>query len=155
MELEIISAQLKEKLQRHNGNTLAMCPWETADLLLKCGETLLKYLQFSNNQIGPNSEAILSASDMGKIDSLFRELGDNFFPMAHTTEPLRNLRIVNASQYADLNNRVENFLLTVTDRYENNLAESIAINERNVRLNREILTELRRLREEINIVLNP
>ena len=155
MKPEIISAQLKEKLQRHSGRTLAMCPWETADFLLKCGDALIKYIEHTNKQLGPNSEALLSASDMGKIDSLFRELGDNFFPMAHTTEPLRNLRIVNASQYADLNNRVQNFLLTVTDRCENNLAESIAINERNVRLNREILTELRRLREEINIVVNP
>ena len=91
---------------------------------------------------------------MQKIDSLFRELGDNFFPMAHTTEPLRNLKIVNQWQYENLNNQVEYFLRTVTDRCENNLAEGIAINERNLRLNHVLIEELRNLREEIRNVVN-
>ena len=128
---------------------------ETANFLLRCGDSLLKYVEYSNNQIGPDSEAFLSANEIQKIDSLFRELGDNFFPMAHTTEPLRNLKIVNEWQYENLNNQVEYFLRTVTDRCENNLAESIAINERNLRFNHELIDELRNLREEIRTVINP
>jgi hypothetical protein len=155
MKPEIISAQLKEKLQRHSGRTLAMCPWETADFLLKCGDALIKYIEHTNKQLEPDSEAFLSKSEIGKIDSLFRELGDNFFPMAHTTEPLTSLKIVNADEYQNLNNRVEDFLLNIANNYEMNLEESNEMNERNKRLISEHITEIRNLREEIRIVLNP
>ena len=155
MKIEDISAQLKEKLQRHNGNTLAMCPWETADFLLKCGETLIKYIEYTNKQNEHDSEAFLSKREIEKIDSLFRELGDNFFPMAHTTEPLRKLKIVNAHEYENLNNRVENFLLNVANNYEINLEKNIEMNEQHIRANREHIAEIRKLREEIRVVLNP
>jgi hypothetical protein len=155
MKLETISTQLKEKLQSHSGNTLAMCPWETADFLLKCGEALVKYIECTNKQLEPDSEAFLSKIEIGKIDSLFRELGDNFFPMAHTTEPLRSLKIVNAYEYENLNNRVEDFLLNIANNYEMNLETSNEMNERIIRVNRESIAELRNLREEISIVLNP
>ena len=155
MTIQLISAQLKEISQTFNRDTVSMCPYETANFLLRCGETLLKYVEFSNNQIGPDSEAFISASDMGKIASLFRELGDNFFPMAHTTEPLRNLKIVNAYEYENIKNRAENFLMSMADNCEMNLASSIEINERNTALNRELIEELRNLREEFRAVLNP
>jgi hypothetical protein len=155
MTIQLISAQLKEISQTFNRDTVSMCPYETANFLLRCGETLLKYVEYSNNQIGPDSEAFLSASDMGKIDSLFRELGDNFFPMAHTTEPLRNLKIVNFYEYENIKNRAENFLMSMADNCEMNLASSIEINERNTALNRELIEELRNLREEFRSVLNP
>jgi hypothetical protein len=155
MKLEIISAQLKEKLQLFNGDAVSMSPWETADFLLHCGEVLLKYVAYSNKQIEQDSDAFLSKNEITKIDNLFRELGDNFFPMAHTSAPLSRLKIVNSYEYENLNNRTENFLIKVTNNCEINLATSIEMNERNIRLNRELLDELKNLREEIRIVLNP
>ena len=155
MTIQLISAQLKEISQTFNRDTVSMCPYETANFLLRCGETLLKYVECSNNQIGPDSDAFLSANEMQKIDSLFRELGYNFFPMAHTTEPLRNLKIVNAYEYENIKNRAENFLMSMADNCEMNLASSIEINERNTALNRELIEELRNLREEFRAVLNP
>ena len=155
MKIEIISKKLKEKLQPHNSDAVSMSPWETADFLLQCGEILIKYIEYSNKQIGPDSEAFLSKSEITKIDNLFRELGDNFFPMAHTTAPLRDLKIVNARQYEDLNNRVENLLVEFAHHHENNLLVSIEANERNIRLNREIINEVQNLRTEIRTVLNP
>ena len=155
MKIEIISTKLKEKLQPHNGDTVSMSPWETADFLLLCGEILIKYIEYSNKQVEPDSEAFLSKSEIAKIDNLFRELGDNFFPMAHTTAPLRVLKIVNARQYEDLNNRVENLLMTFLHHNEDNFAEIIAINDRNLRLSREIFDRFENLKREIRTVLNP
>jgi len=155
MKLDIISIQLKEKLQSFNTDTVSMCPWQTADFLLYCGETLIKYIEYSNKQLEPDSDAFLSKSEITKISGLFKELGDNFFPMAHTTAPLRDLKIVNARAYENLNYRVENFLMNVTDNCEVTLASSIEMNERNIRLNRELIAELRDLREDMGPILNP
>ena len=87
-----------------------------------------------------------------KINNLFRELGDNFFPMAHTTAPLRDLKIVNARQYEDLNNRVEHLLMEFAHHHTN---YSIEANERNIRLNRDVIDAVENLRAEIRDVLNP
>jgi hypothetical protein len=155
MKLEFISAQMKERLQRYGSETLSMGPYDTANFLLLCGETLLKYIEYSNKQIEPDSQAFIGKSDISKIDDLFRELGNNFFPMAHTNEPLRNLKIVNARQYEDLNARVNYLITNFAEHYENNMVTSIEMKEREVRLNRELIAELRNIREEIRTLLNP
>ena len=155
MKIEDISVQLKENLQSHSGDTVSMCPWETADFLSRCGEILIRYMKYSNKQIQPESEAFFSKSEITKIDNLFRELGDNFFPMAHTTAPLRDLKIVNTREYENLNYRLEALLLNFTNNYEITLAENIEVNERNIRLNREFIDELRNLREDMRPILNP
>ena len=155
MKLEFISAQMKERLQRYGDETLSMGPYDTANFLLLCGEILLKYIEYSNKQIEPDSQAFISKSDISKIDDLFRELGNNFFPMAHTNEPLRNLKIVNALQYEDLNARVNYLITNFAEHYENNMVTSIEMKEREVRLNRELIAELRNIREEIRTLLNP
>ena len=155
MKIEYISENFKENLQKFNRETLSMCPYETANFLLKCGEVLLKYIEYSNKQYEPNSEALLNVNEKTKIDNLFRELGDNFFPMAHTTAPLRELKIVIARQYEDLNGRVEYLLRKFIENYKNNLVTSIEINERNTRLNYEVLDEIKKVREEVKLLLNP
>ena len=88
MKLEFISAQMKERLQRYGSETLSMGPYDTANFLLLCGEILLKYIEYSNKQIEPDSQAFITKTDINKIDDLFRELGNNFFPMAHTNEQI-------------------------------------------------------------------
>ena len=102
MKLEFISAHLQERLQRYDGETLSMGPYETANLLLLCGEILLKYIEYSNKQIEPDSQAFISKSDISKVDDLFRELGNNFFPMAHTQAPLDDLIIINGRKSEEL-----------------------------------------------------
>lgn len=155
MKIEFISKQLKESSQRFGSEILLMEPYETANFLLLCGDMLLKYIEYSNKQIDPDSVAFLSENDKTKIDNLFRELGHNFFPMAHTDAPLRNLKIVNALQYEDLNTRVNYLITNYAEHYENNMATSIEMKERDIRLNRELIAELRNLREEIRTLLNP
>ena len=155
MKLEFISAHLKERLQRYHGETLSMGPYDTANFLLLSGEILLKYIEYSNKQIEPDSQAFISKSEIDKIDDLFRELGHNFFPMAHTDAPLRELKVVNAIQYENLNERVERVFLNFSQASQNILVTSIEINERNIGLSHEILYELQNLRTEIRDVLNP
>ena len=155
MTIEYISAQLKEESQRFSRETLSMGPYDTANFLLLCGEILLKYVEYSNKQLEPDSQAFLSKSDITKIDGLFRELGDNFFPMAHTDAPIRNLKIVNALQYENLNERVQNVFMNLTQVSETILATNIDINQRNIALSHEMLDDLQNLRTEIRDVLNP
>ena len=155
MTIEYISAQLKEESQRFSRETLSMGPYDTANFLLLCGKILLKYVEYSNKQLEPDSQAFLSKSDITKIDGLFRELGDNFFPMAHTDAPIRNLKIVNALQYENLNERVQNVFMNLTQVSETILATNIDINQRNIALSHEMLDDLQNLRTEIRDVLNP
>jgi hypothetical protein len=155
MTLEFISSQLKEESQRFDSETLSMGPYDTANFLLLCGEMLLKYVEYSNKQLEPDSQAFLSKSDISKIDGLFRELGNNFFPMAHTDEPLRNLRIVNTQQFENLNDRIENVIMHFTQTSEDILRTTININERNIAVSLEMLNDLQNLREQIRDVLNP
>ncbi|MDA1371701.1 MAG: hypothetical protein O2971_13200 [Proteobacteria bacterium] len=151
MKIEHISANLKENLQTFSRDTVSMCPNQTANFLLLCGEILLKYVEYSNRQLEPDSEALLSGSDVEKIRILFSTLGTSFFPMAHTAAPLRDLKIVNALQYEDLNNRVENLLTRFVHNYET----SIETNFHNMKLLHERIGELQDLRREIRTVLNP
>lgn len=155
MTLEFISSQLKEESQRFDSDTLSLGPYDTANFLLLCGEMLLKYVEYSNKQLEPDSQAFLSTSDISKIDSLFRELGNNFFPMAHTDAPIRYLRIVNAQQFENLNDRIENVIMHFTQTSEDILRTTININERNIAVSLEMLNDLQNLREEIGDVLNP
>ena len=155
MTLEFISAQLKKESKRFSRETLSMGPYETANFLLLCGEILLKYVEYSNKQLEPDSQAYLSESDISKIDDLFQELGHNFFPMAHTEAPIRNLKIVNAQQYENLNERVENVFMHFTRVSKIIMAANIEVNERNIGLSREMLDDLQNLREQIRDVLNP
>jgi len=155
MTIEYISAQLKEESQRFGRDTLSMGPYDTANFLLLCGEILLKYVEYSNQQIEPDSQAFLSKSDISKIDNLFRELGNNFFPMAHTDAQIRYLKIVNAQQYEGLNERIENVFMNLAQVSETIVETNIDINQRNIALSREMLNVLQNLRTEIRVVLNP
>jgi hypothetical protein len=63
-------------------------------------------------------------AEIEKIDSVFRELSDNFFPMAHSNEPLRRLQIVDKDEYR----RVGEGLLRLSRIGEeaNELSESLS-----------------------------
>jgi hypothetical protein len=155
MTIEYISAQLKDESQRFSRETLSLNPYDTANYLLLCGKILLQFIKYSNQQIEPDSQAFFSKSDIDKIEDLFRELGNNFFPMAHTDEPLRNLRIVNTQQYENLNTRIENFIISFTQTSEDILRANIGINERNNEFSHAVLAQLEDFRTEIRDVLNP
>ena len=99
MELKNISLYLKQSIENNHANALDLSPWEIAGFLNICHRSLYAYISHANEQLGPDSEAYIPITELEKIDSIFRELTDNFFPMAHSNEPLRRLQIVNKDEY--------------------------------------------------------
>ena len=99
MELKKINLNLKQKIQQNNAETLMLSPWEIAGFLEVCNQALNGYILNANEQLGEESEAYIAKLEIEKIDSVFRELSDNFFPMAHSNEPLRRLQIVDKDEY--------------------------------------------------------
>ena len=55
--------------------------------------------------VAKNEERLTSA-ELEKINGIIKELSDNFFPMAHSDEPLRMLAIVEKRKILDLENHV-------------------------------------------------
>jgi len=94
MELKDISHNLKQSIARNNVETLDLSPYAVGAFLEICYEALYSYICFSNEQLGKSSEAYITKIESEKIDSIFRELALNFFPMAHTETPLRDLKII-------------------------------------------------------------
>lgn len=99
MELKNISLYLKQSIENNHANALDLSPWEIAGFLNICHRSLYAYITHANEQLGSDSEAYIPITELEKIDSIFRELTDNFFPMAHSNEPLRRLQIVNKDEY--------------------------------------------------------
>ena len=99
MEIRNISLHLRQSIEEKNTDTLDLSPWEIARFLSICHRSLHAYICHANEQLGPDSEAYIPITELEKIDSIFRELTDNFFPMAHSNEPLRRLQIVNKDEY--------------------------------------------------------
>lgn len=99
MELKNISLHLKQSIEDNHAATLDLSPWEIAGFLNICHRSLYAYISHANEQLGSDSEAYIPITELEKIDSIFRELTDNFFPMAHSNEPLRRLQIVDKDEY--------------------------------------------------------
>ena len=99
MELSNISLNLKQSLRQNDSETLNLSPGEIAGFLEICRQALCGYVCYANAQLGSGSEAFLPVTEIEKIDSVFRELTDNFFPMAHSNEKLRHLQIVDKTEY--------------------------------------------------------
>ena len=107
MQLEEISFLLKEEARGLKSNVLANNPYEIANFLLCCGNILLKFAEHSNLQLNEDSKGFLSTAEMEKIRHYFEELGQNFFPMAHTSEPLGHLHIVDKKRSEELRDRLQ------------------------------------------------
>ena len=99
MNLKNINLNLKQNIQQNCAETLMLSPWEIAGFLAVCHQALNSYVLNANAQLGEESEAYLTNLEIKKIDSVFRELSDNFFPMAHSNESLRHLQIVDKDEF--------------------------------------------------------
>jgi len=99
MDLKNINIQLKQSIERDHVDTIDPSPWEIAGFLSICHRSLHAYIAHANEQLGIESEAYIPPIEVEKIESIFRELTDNFFPMAHSNESLRRLQIVNKEEY--------------------------------------------------------
>ena len=99
INMENISLHLKQSIHGNHTDTLDLSPWEIAGFLDICRQALYGYICHANMQLGADSEAHIPIIELEKIDSVFRELSNNFFPMAHSNEPLRKLQIVDKAEY--------------------------------------------------------
>lgn len=127
MDLKNISLHLKQSIMDEHANTLSLSPWAIAGFLDICRRSLCGYISHANEQLGTDSEAYISATELEKIDSVFRELSDNFFPMAHSNMPLRDLQIVNKGELERVKSNIahmENINIT-TNQISKELSESI------------------------------
>ncbi len=98
MQLVDIAFRLKDVTKTSSPDPLQMAPYIIANLLLKYGEIIILFAEYSNLQLGNDSSALIEKENLKKIDSLFRELGNNFFPMAHTNVNLGKLKIVDGAR---------------------------------------------------------
>jgi len=133
MDLKNISLHLKQSIMDEHASTLSLSPWAIAGFLDICRRSLYGYITQANEQLGTDSEAYISTTELEKIDSVFRELSDNFFPMAHSNMPLRELQIVNKSEF---------------ERIQSNLAHMEDINHAFNQISKE-------LGESIQCLINP
>ena len=127
MELKKISLNLKHSIINNNQKILDYSPYSVAEFLDIYSKILQSYICYANEQLGEDSEAYISKNELEKIDSLFRELTDNFFPMAHTNSPLRNLQIVETEKFRDFQELLNEFIKQnkKTNEISKYLSESI------------------------------
>jgi len=97
VELKNISLNLKQSI--NHVRTLDLSTVDIVEILQIYRQSLYNYICYSNEQLGSSSEAYISKIELEKIDSLYCELINNFFPMAHTNSPLRNLQIVDKEEF--------------------------------------------------------
>ena len=99
-------------------------------------------------------EKLLSQEQMSNVMGLFQELVDNFFPMAHTQEPLGRLKIINGEE----GNRLDSFQERSIDGLSARMRTlSEIINETSNLLNdtQAEINNLKRFQEQMHKVLNP
>lgn len=85
--------ELQQFLKRNSQSALHLGPYQIANLLTITGSMLRDFLEQSQSKANYPENEKISEGDLTRLENIFRELGDNFFPMAHTTLPLRFLRI--------------------------------------------------------------
>ena len=108
MKFEAIASELKLNIGETDTPILYLDCNQIANLLRISGETLLKYLRYSNQKTGIDSEGFISETIIEKLGSLYEELSFNFFPMAHSDKPLAHLQIMDRDKITHLNDILSN-----------------------------------------------
>ena len=90
--------QLKNYLANPNTSN-TMSPGELSGFLADFWALFLKL----HSGVAKNEERLTSA-ELEKINDIIKELSENFFPMAHSQEPLERLAIVEKQKILDLEN---------------------------------------------------
>jgi hypothetical protein len=94
MELIEISTKLKEKLGEFTHFENQYSAYGAAFLLRILEETLIDYIQFSNNHFQDDPQIQINDLEVRSL-GILNGLYNDFFPMAHTNVSLGSLRILN------------------------------------------------------------
>lgn len=126
MELKNISLKLKQSINKHNQDILDLPPDQIAFILRLYLESFNTYICYSNDQLDSSSESYISREELEKLREFYLELINNFFPMAHTRSPLRDLQIVNNSTHR----QIEELLSQLHNEKDRLVQDSTLINTR-------------------------
>jgi hypothetical protein len=97
MSPQEILNRINDQVPDRSVDPMSLTPTEMAGFMALCGDALVDFIQAAQANIEPD-QVILSQRKVAHIEAIFKELSDNFFPMAHTTAPLRHQRIHNETE---------------------------------------------------------
>ena len=106
MDIGAICQNLKQKIPLEK-NALNIYPDIIMDILDVSCQSLCEYVKYSNKLNEGNPESLVSNEQVETIKSVFKELLDNFYPMAHTNKPLRELQIIDKESFLRLKNDIQ------------------------------------------------
>jgi len=149
--LSAVNLKLIERLRQLTGDPLDLSPWVIAALLDDCANALKSYVTIANSEVGIESEAFVPAHVIEQVGSVFKELSDNFFPMAHTDRPLRELQIVNTAELRHINGEWEDLSRGMMAKTEYLHAQA---NE-HLESSHQMMAEIERLRARLDQIIHP
>lgn len=127
MDLAALCLNLKQRIPIEK-NALEIYPDKIFDILDVSCKSLCEYIIYSNKLNKNNPELIINNEQLETIKSVFKELMDNFYPMAHTNKPLRKLQIIDKESFLTLKNEIEcyrNYCLNNTIEFSEKLIKSV------------------------------
>lgn len=98
MQIQDINLALKSQMPKRQIDALELSPYDIAAFLQMSSQALCQYIAYANEQIGERADGYISPREIQNISAIFKELYDNFFPMAHTNEPLAKVKIIEIDQ---------------------------------------------------------
>lgn len=108
VDVGVITQNLKQKIPTER-NALNIYPDKIWDILDVSCQSLYEYIRYSNKLNENNPESYISDEQIETIKSTFKELLDNFYPMAHTNKPLRELQIIEKESFLRLKNEIQHY----------------------------------------------
>jgi chromosome segregation ATPase len=94
MGMQEIGIELNDALSQFEHGAHNMRPDEVALFLRISSKALVNYIRNSNEQLAEDAPGYINPIVTEKIQSIFSELSNNLFSMAHTNEPLEQLKII-------------------------------------------------------------
>jgi hypothetical protein len=127
VDLVAVIKNLKQKIPTER-DALNIYPDKIWDILDVSCQSLCEYIKYSNKLNENNPESHVSDEQIESIKSTFKELLDNFYPMAHTNKPLRELQIIDKESFLRLKDEIrchQNSCLSNTIEFSEKLIKSV------------------------------
>jgi hypothetical protein len=139
-----INRGLKRALEHHPAAALPGSPYTVIEILRLSHDALEAFVQHANTELAATPEACVSRDEMEKIREVYAELLNNFFPMAHTDQPIRELQIIERRRIAHLRGLLGEFM-GLHEHARMLSEESRRITERTEALHHQFLDEFHQL----------
>jgi hypothetical protein len=135
----ILKVFLISKENQHRENILSMNSDQIAQSLSKIHHFLNRFIEYARNHNDVMDENKITDNQHTFLELFLSELYQNFFPMAHTQAPLKNLKIICNSipdndadrlrqQYL-IFSEISNMLVNVSADYKNSVEQFLSDTE--------------------------